>query len=115
MAAKPGAVGENNAGCIGACNFNVRQYFVVAAAYVNSHAFGFGGHALFIKDRKLHYVYNFLGIEEQTFVSNTTLKPGKYTLGMEFTREDAGQYGESNGKMALYIDDQKVAEGPMKT
>src|SRR5262245_60885542 len=30
----------------------------------------FGGHALFVKDRKLHYVYNFLGIKpEQHFVS----------------------------------------------
>ena len=35
-----------------------------------AHGSRFGGHALFIKDRKLHYVYNFLGIKpEQTFVS----------------------------------------------
>ena len=35
---------------------------------------------LFIKDKKLYYVYNFLGIKpEQTFVS-PELKPGKYTL-----------------------------------
>lgn len=107
-----------------AVNVRGRNYKILANVEITSpdasgvifaHGSRFGGHALFIKDRKLHYVYNFLGIEEQTFVSNTTLKPGKYTLGMEFTREDAGQYGESNGKMALYIDDQKVAEGPMKT
>ena len=50
----------------------------------------FGGHSLFIKDKKLHYVYNFLGIKpEQEFVSDE-LKPGKYTLGMEFNREKAG-------------------------
>lgn len=86
-----------------------------ASGVIFAHGSRFGGHSLFIKDRKLHYVYNFLGIEEQSFVSNTTLKPGKYTVGMEFIREGAGQYGESNGRMVLYIDDQKVAEGPMKT
>ncbi|WP_162946412.1 arylsulfatase [Chitinophaga barathri] len=86
-----------------------------ASGVIFAHGSRFGGHALFIKDRKLYYVYNFLGIEEQTLVSNTTLKPGKYTLGMEFTREGAGQYGESNGKAKLYIDDKMVAEGPMKT
>jgi hypothetical protein len=43
--------------------------------------------ALFIKDLKLYYVSNFVGIKpEQKFVSNIDLKPGKYTLGMEFTR-----------------------------
>ena len=61
-----------------------------------AHGSRFGGHALFIKDKKLHYVYNFLGIKpEQQFVS-PELKPGKYTLGMEFTREKAGQYHESH-------------------
>ncbi len=57
----------------------------------------FGGHALFIKDKKLYYVYNFLGIKPvQQFVS-PELEPGKYTLGMEFAREKAGQYHESLG------------------
>jgi hypothetical protein len=41
-----------------------------------AHGSRFGGHALFIKDHKLHYVYNFLGIKpEQKFVSGK-LKPG---------------------------------------
>jgi arylsulfatase len=74
----------------------------------------FGGHTLFIKDKKLHYVYNFLGIPpEQQFVS-PELKPGKYTLGMEFTREKAGQYHESIGSTKLYVNDKVVAEGPMR-
>jgi arylsulfatase A-like enzyme len=46
-----------------------------------AHGSRFGGHSLFLKDKKLHYVYNFLGIKpEQQFVS-TEPKPGKYTLG----------------------------------
>ena len=80
-----------------------------------AHGSRFGGHSLFIKDRKLHYVYNFLGIApEQEFVSQE-LKPGKYTFGMEFKREKAGPHHESVGSMKLYVNDKVVAEGPMKT
>jgi arylsulfatase len=76
----------------------------------------FGGHSLFLKDKKLHYVYNFLGIKpEQELVSPETLTPGKYTLGVEFTREKAGPNGESLGTAKLYVNDKMVAEVPMKT
>lgn len=87
-----------------------------AAGVIFAHGSRFGGHSLFIKDRKLHYVYNFLGIPpEQDFVSSEELKPGKYTFGMEFTREKSGEHGESLGQMKLYINDKVVAEGPMRT
>jgi hypothetical protein len=80
-----------------------------------AHGSRFGGHALFNKDKKLHYVYNFLGIKpEQTFVS-PELKPGQYTLGMEFVREKAGEHHESLGQTMLYVNDKMVAEGPMRT
>ena len=87
-----------------------------AAGVIFAHGSRFGGHALFIKDHKLHYVYNFLGIKpEQHFVSKEDLKPGKYTVGMEFARTGAGPHKESLGTMKLYIDDKVVAEGDMKT
>jgi arylsulfatase A-like enzyme len=87
-----------------------------ASGVIFAHGSRFGGHALFIKDHKLYYVYNFLGIKpEQQFVATTELKPGKYTLGMEFTRTGAGPNNESLGTMKLYVNDQVVAEGPMKT
>jgi arylsulfatase len=87
-----------------------------AGGVIFAHGSRFGGHTLFVKDHKLHYVYNFLGIKpEQQFVSNIELKPGKYTLGMEFTRTGAGPNKESLGTMKLYINDKVVAEGPMKT
>jgi arylsulfatase len=87
-----------------------------ASGVIFAHGSRFGGHSLFIKDRKLHYVYNFLGIKpEQKFVSSVELQPGKYTLGMEFTRTGAGPHKESLGTMKLYIDDKVVADGPMKT
>ena len=87
-----------------------------ASGVIFAHGSRFGGHSLFIKDRKLHYVYNFLGIRpEQHFVSKGNLSPGKHTVGLEFTREKTGELGEAFGAAKLYIDDQVVAEGPMKT
>lgn len=40
---------------------------------------------------------------------------GKHTLGMEFTRESAGKYGESVGTTTLYVDGMAVASSPMRT
>ncbi|HEU0051696.1 MAG TPA: arylsulfatase, partial [Longimicrobium sp.] len=103
-------------------NIRGRSYKLIADVDLTSDAHGvifahgsrFGGHALFIKDRKLHYVYNFLGIEEQKFVSDR-LSPGKHAVGMAFVREKAGKNGESHGTTQLYVDDEVVAEGPMRT
>lgn len=86
-----------------------------ASGVIFAHGSRFGGHSLFIKNKKLYYVYNFLGIKpEQKFVSGE-LKPGKYTVGMEFTREGSGKHGESLGRTKLYVNDKVVAEGPMRT
>ena len=87
-----------------------------ASGVIFAHGSRFGGHSLFIKDRKLHYVYNFLGIKpEQHFVSSGAVGPGKHTVGMEFTREKSGDHGEAIGSVKLYIDDKVVAQGSMKT
>jgi arylsulfatase len=103
-------------------NIRGRSYKIVADVDITDKASGvifahgsrFGGHSLFIKDRKLCYVYNFLGIRpEQKFVSKE-LSSGKHALGVEFVREKAGEHGESVGKARLYVDDKVVAEGPMR-
>jgi len=80
-----------------------------------AHGSRFGGHTLFLKDKKMHYVYNFLGIKPEQKFSTPELSPGKYTLGMEFIREGAGDHGSSVGTTKLYINEQEVASGPMKT
>jgi arylsulfatase len=85
-----------------------------AHGVIFAHGSRFGGHALFIKNKKLYYVYNFLGITEQKFAS-PEFQAGKHTLGMEFIRESGGEYGESVGKLKLYVDDKVVTEGDMKT
>jgi arylsulfatase len=87
-----------------------------ASGVIFAHGSRFGGHALFVKGKKLYYVYNFLGIQpEQKFVSAVELKPGKQVVGMEFIRESTGKNGEQIGKMNLYINDKIVASGPMRT
>lgn len=107
-----------------AANVRGRSYKILSNVEVGddcsgvifAHGSRFGGHSLFIQDKKLYYVYNFLGIPpEQKLISNDTLAPGKYTLGVEFIREKAGQYGESHGTAKLYINEKIVAEGPMRT
>lgn len=84
-----------------------------ANGVIFAHGSRFGGHSLFIKDHKLYYVYNFLGITEQQLVSSEALQPGKYTFGMEFTKEKAGEHHESIGTAKLYINDKAVATGSM--
>jgi arylsulfatase len=76
----------------------------------------FGGHSLFVKDRKLWYVYNFIGIPpEQQLVSSRELEPGAHVLGMEFVKESVGARHETHGTAKLYIDDQVVAEAQVRT
>jgi arylsulfatase len=95
---------------------NIEVADATASGVIFAHGSRFGGHTLFIKDRRLHYVYNFLGIKpEQHFVSKAELRPGKHTVGIEFVRDKAGEHGESLGVAKLYINDQVVAEGPLKT
>ena len=85
-----------------------------AQGVIFAHGSRFGGHSLFLKDNRLTYVYNFLGIPpEQTFTSGE-LTSGPHTLGVEFVRESAGEHGESVGTATLYIDDEAVASGPMR-
>ncbi|MCJ7796580.1 MAG: arylsulfatase, partial [Thermoleophilia bacterium] len=62
-----------------AVNVRGRSYKILAdveitdpncSGVIFAHGSRFGGHSLFMKDKKLHYVYNFLGIKpEQKFVS----------------------------------------------
>ena len=107
-----------------AVNVRARSYKILANVEIKdadcegvifAHGSRFGGHSLFIKDHKLHYVYNFLGIAPEQDFASEPLKPGKYTFGVEFTRESTGPHGESLGKAKLYVNDRVVAEGAMRT
>jgi len=106
-----------------AASIRGRSYKIIAnveitdascSGVIFAHGSRFGGHTLFIKDQKLYYVYNFLGIKPDQVLVSGVLKPGKYTVGMEFIREKAGQYKESLGQAKLYVNEKMVAEGPMR-
>lgn len=51
-----------------------------------SHGARFGGHALYVKDGKLKYVYNFVGSKEQIVESTTGIPKGDVILAASFAR-----------------------------
>lgn len=58
-----------------------------ASGVLFSHGARFGGHALYVRDRRLKYVYNFVGDTEQIVESKTELPTGSVILGASFVRE----------------------------
>jgi arylsulfatase A-like enzyme len=78
-----------------------------------SHGARFGGHALYVKDRKLKYVYKFVGDKEQIVESTREIPAGRVMLGASFVRE--GHSMPATGTLSLFIDDEKVGEGQIVT
>ncbi|TML47650.1 MAG: hypothetical protein E6G23_04870 [Actinobacteria bacterium] len=73
----------------------------------------FGGHALYVKDGKLKYVYNWVGEFEQVIESDRPVPTGDCVLSASFEKE--GDEMPAEGTLSLYIDDEKVGEGKVKT
>jgi len=104
-------------------NVKGRDYRILANVDIGEEASGvlfahgsrFGGHVLYVKDERLVYEYNFLGINKQRFVSDRKLKPGKQVLGVAFTKEGMGEHREILGSVALFIDEEEVAVGKLVT
>lgn len=63
----------------------------------------FGGWAFFVKNRKLHYVHNFLKMQSYELVSNTDLPTGPARLRFEFIRT-----GKDTGTGKLFVDGHQV-------
>ncbi|ALR13354.1 arylsulfatase [Mycobacteroides saopaulense] len=105
-----------------AVNIRGRSYKIIAdvetapdaQGVIFAHGSRFGGHSLFIKDGKLHYVYNFLGLKPEQVFASPPLAPGRRTLGMEFVWQKKGEFAESLGTTTLYVDGKAVANGPMR-
>ena len=87
-----------------------------ASGVIFSHGSKFGGHALYIKDGKLKYVYNYLGMEEQVLVADADLPLGHCVVGLEFTKAGIRAINGSPapnqcfGSARLHINDKTVAE-----
>jgi arylsulfatase len=84
-----------------------------ASGVLFSHGARFGGHALYVKDRRLKYVYNFVGDKEQTIESSAEIPLGRVILGASFAREGDGM--PATGTLSLFIDDEQVGAGRLVT
>ena len=76
----------------------------------------FGGHALYIKDNRLCYVNNFVGIVEQRVVADADLPVGQnLILSASFDKDGEEVPFTATGMLSLYVGDRKVGEGRIKT
>ena len=76
----------------------------------------FGGHTLYVKDNRLRYVYNFVGMVQQQVVADADLPVGKnLILSAAFVKDGQEGPGVATGILSLYIGDKKVGEGRIKT
>ena len=58
-----------------------------SSGVIFAHGSQFGGHAHYIKDGKLKYVYDYLGQNAQQLVASGALPTGACVVGVEFTKE----------------------------
>lgn len=78
-----------------------------------SHGGVTGGYTLFVQDRKLHYVYNYLGAQEFHLESQVEVPHGRTELRFAFeptTAPDLSQGKGAGGRGRLYIDGKLVGE-----
>jgi arylsulfatase len=81
-----------------------------------SHGSPFGGHTLYVKDNRLHYVYNFVGMVEQKIDATADIPVGRnLILSASFDKSGEDPPGVATGLLSLWHGDTKVGEGPIKT
>jgi hypothetical protein len=66
---------------------------------------------LYVKDRRVHYTYNFVGLEVTTVSSQIELPVGPVVVRVVFERTGGPGRG---GNLALYFDDIPVGEGTIE-
>ena len=84
-----------------------------AAGVLFAHGARFGGHALYVKDRRLKYCYNFAGEQEQIVESAEPLAAGHVVLSASFERE--GDSMPAEGTLTLHMGDREVGRGRIRT
>ena len=81
-----------------------------------AHGALFGGHALYVKDNRLHYVNSFVGMFEQKVVATEDIPTGEnLILSASFDKDGEDPPHVSTGILSLYHNDKKVGEGRIKT
>jgi arylsulfatase len=75
----------------------------------------FGGHALYVKDNRLHYVNSFVGMFEQKIVGTVDVPTGEdLILSASFEKDGMDPPPVATGILSLYHGDTKVGEGRIK-
>jgi arylsulfatase len=104
-----------------------RSYTVTAGVTVDSpeahgvlyaHGGVAGGHSLYIKDRRLHYVFNWVGTTLQVIDADREITTGPHLFSAEFAAK--GRSGDPTmpgaaGTLTLYVDDQAVGSRDIVT
>jgi arylsulfatase len=108
-----------------AANIRNRSYAIAALVDIPApdahgvlfaHGSRFGGHALYVKDNRLHYVYSFVGSLEQKIVADHELPTGEdLILSAAFEKDGEDPPGVAVGTLSLFHGDVKVGEGRIKT
>jgi arylsulfatase len=81
-----------------------------------AHGARFGGHTLYVKDGRLHYVYNFVGSLEQRVDATEDLPTCQnLILSAAFEKDGEEAPGLATGILCLYHGEHKVGEGRIKT
>jgi arylsulfatase len=106
---------------------NGRSYTIVAGAELDTddahgvlyaHGGVMGGHSLYLKDRRLHYDFNWVGTHLQAVVADRDITPGRHVFTAEFVlsgkSDDPAMPGFA-GTVTLYIDDAQVGTGDIVT
>lgn len=106
-------------------NIRRRSYSIAAGVTVDgadaqgvlfAHGGVAGGHSLFIKDGRLHYVYNWLGERVQTVSSADPIPTGRHVFSAEFTKTgDEESTGSAAGTLTLYVDTVAVGSAEIVT
>ncbi|HEV7494745.1 MAG TPA: arylsulfatase, partial [Baekduia sp.] len=75
----------------------------------------FGGHALYVKDRRLHYVSNYVGALEQMVVGEEDIPAGANQILSAAFEKDGGDNVSATGLLTLYHGEKQVGQGRIKT
>jgi formylglycine-generating enzyme required for sulfatase activity len=75
----------------------------------------FGGHALYIKDNRLHYVNSFVGSDEQMIVGSEDVPTGEKLILSASFEKDGQEPDHATAVLSLYHGDRKVGEDRIRT
>jgi len=86
-----------------------------AQGVIFAHGARFGGHTLYIKDNRLHYVNSFVGLFEQMVVATEDVPTGEnLILSASFDKDGEDPPGVATGILSLYHGDRKVGEARIR-